>query len=86
MTQFNGDDRMRELARRAGLIAPYGSDTVGLRDFDYRAFCKLIVADCSEIVRGVLREEGSTLSYKDAATLQERFREAFDIAPDWSEP
>jgi hypothetical protein len=49
-------------------------------------FITAIVAECSEMVRGVLREEGSTLPYKDAATLQERFKEAFAIEPDWSEP
>lgn len=58
----------------------------GDTEFDKEYFAKLIVAECSEMVRGVLREEGSTLSYKDAGILQERFKEAFDIEPNWSEP
>jgi len=42
-------ERIKELARQAGLIAPYGSDREGLSDFDYREFAKLIVAECAEI-------------------------------------
>jgi hypothetical protein len=40
------NERIRELARQAGLIAPYGSDREGLRDFDYREFAELIVKEC----------------------------------------
>ena len=39
-------DKIKELARKAGLIAPYGSDREGLRDFDYREFAELIVREC----------------------------------------
>lgn len=38
-------DRVKELAKKAGLIAPYGSDREGLRDFDYREFAKLIIEE-----------------------------------------
>ena len=41
--------RIRELAREAGLIAPYGSDREGLRDFDYRMFAELIVQECIQV-------------------------------------
>lgn len=41
---------IRELAREAGLIAPYGSDREGLRDFDYRQFAKLILVECEKVV------------------------------------
>lgn len=41
---------IRELAREAGLIAPYGSDHEGLRDFDYRKFAQLIIAECEKVV------------------------------------
>jgi hypothetical protein len=44
--QSLGQMRIKELAIQAGLIAPYGSDQEGLRDFDYREFAKLIVQDC----------------------------------------
>ena len=38
--------QIKELAIKAGLIAPYGSDLEGLREFDYRMFAQLIVAEC----------------------------------------
>ena len=44
--QSLGQMRIKELAIQAGLIAPYGSDHEGLRDFDYREFAKLIVQEC----------------------------------------
>ena len=43
------DQLIRELARKAGLIAPYGSDREGLRDFDYREFAKLILRECIQV-------------------------------------
>jgi hypothetical protein len=42
-------ERIYTLARAAGLIAPYGSDREGLRDFDYRMFAQLIVKECAKI-------------------------------------
>lgn len=42
-------DKIKELARKAGLIAPYGSDREGLRDFDYREFAELIVRECGQV-------------------------------------
>ena len=41
------NERIQQLARQAGLIAPYGSDREGLRDFDYREFAELIVRECN---------------------------------------
>jgi len=38
--------KIKELAIEAGLIAPYGSDREGLRDFDYRQFAELIIKEC----------------------------------------
>ena len=38
--------QIKELAIKAGLIAPYGSDLEGLREFDYRMFAELIVQEC----------------------------------------
>lgn len=40
------NDKVMELALQAGLIKHPGSDTVGLRDFDWRRFANLIVRDC----------------------------------------
>jgi hypothetical protein len=44
------DQLIKDLARKAGLIAPYGSDREGLRDFDYRMFAELIVKECIDVV------------------------------------
>jgi hypothetical protein len=41
------NERIKELARQAGLIAPYGSDREELSDFDYREFAELIVKECA---------------------------------------
>ena len=41
--------QIKELAIKAGLIAPYGSDLEGLREFDYRMFAELIVRECISI-------------------------------------
>ena len=45
------NERIKELAIKAGLIAPYGSDLEGLREFDYRMFAELIVQECMNQVR-----------------------------------
>lgn len=49
---------IKELARKAGLISPYGSDTEGLRDFDYRMFADLIVRECADLVDRSISEGG----------------------------
>ena len=54
------NERIKELAREAGLIAPYGSDREGLRDFDYRKFAELIVRECAGKVDWILAEGGKT--------------------------
>lgn len=48
------NERIKELARQAGLIAPYGSDHEGLADFDYRKFAELIVRECADVCSNVL--------------------------------
>jgi len=60
------DQLIKDLARKAGLIAPYGSDREGLRDFDYRMFAELIVKECinreallGAIARGWCSEKNS---------------------------
>ena len=54
-------DRIKELARQAGLSAPYGSDREGLRDFDYREFADMIVRDCMLICEDVMKKNNSAL-------------------------
>lgn len=44
-------NRITELARKAGMVAPHGSDTVELRDFDYRDFAQSILEDVQEVLR-----------------------------------
>ncbi len=46
------DERITDLARRAGLIAPYGSDHRGLRDFDYMMFAELLIKECANVIDG----------------------------------
>lgn len=43
--------RITNLAKQAGLIAPYGSDREGLADFDYRKFAELILKDVNNLLR-----------------------------------
>lgn len=52
--------RIKQLAIKAGLIAPYGSDLEGLREFDYRMFAELIVRECASKVDWILAEGGKT--------------------------
>ena len=44
------NDRIKQLAVQAGLIAPYASDREGLVDFDYRKFAELIVRECAKVI------------------------------------
>jgi len=44
------NERIRELAIQSGLIAPYGSDHEGLRDFDYKKFAELIIVECATVI------------------------------------
>ena len=43
------NERIKEIAVQAGLIAPYASDREGLVDFDYRKFAELIVQECMKL-------------------------------------
>jgi len=52
------NERIKELARQAGLIAPYGSDREGLSDFDYREFAELIVRECCQFENSYGGEAG----------------------------
>jgi hypothetical protein len=53
------NERINQLAREAGLIAPYGSDREGLRDFDYRMFAKLIITECIDWCNAHARDDGT---------------------------
>jgi hypothetical protein len=62
------NERIKELARQAGLIAPYGSDREGLSDFDYREFAELIVKECADVAAN-----------HDALDIYEEIREHFGV-------
>jgi hypothetical protein len=62
------NERIKELARQAGLIAPYGSDREGLSDFDYREFAELIVRECANVA-----------AEHDALDIYEEIREHFGV-------
>ena len=53
------NERINQLAREAGLIAPYGSDHEGLRDFDYRMFAQLIITECIDWCNAHARDDGT---------------------------
>jgi len=53
------NERINQLAREAVLIAPYGSDREGLRDFDYRMFAKLIITECIDWCNAHARDDGT---------------------------
>jgi hypothetical protein len=62
------NERIKQLARQAGLIAPYGSDREGLSDFDYREFAELIVRECANVAAD-----------HDALDIYEEIREHFGV-------
>jgi hypothetical protein len=68
------NERVNQLAREAGLIAPYGSDREGLRDFDYRMFAKLIVKECARI----LFDESEKLIELSSTEANPKLAEAYE--------
>jgi hypothetical protein len=52
-------EQTRELAIQSGLIASYGNDHEGLRDFDYRKFAQLIRQDEREACAKLCEEMGT---------------------------
>jgi len=43
------NERIRELAKQAGLKKEHGSDREYIGDFDWREFAELIVRECAEV-------------------------------------
>ena len=71
------NERIKELAIKAGLIAPYGSDLEGLREFDYRMFAELIVRECAEWMDAEQDEKGDGIS--DNFYWSARMRKHFGV-------
>ena len=67
------NERIKELARQAGLIAPHGSDHEGLRDFNYRKFAELIVRECIDLVEGYTKQRTHTTFYKAEEQIKQHF-------------
>lgn len=64
--------RIKELAREAGLNAPYGSDHEGLRDFDYRKFADLLLQECISTCNMLWYEENNkqrTIEQEDPRSI-----------------
>ena len=59
-------ERIKELARQAGLLAPYCNYREGLRDFSYREFAHLIVMECADIA-------DKAEPYKASDLIKQRF-------------
>ncbi len=55
------NNRIKQLAVKSGLLEPHGSDTEGLRDFDYVMFGQLIAYECIDLALG------SSMSSNDTA-------------------
>lgn len=66
---------LAELSEQAGFP---GNMTYG-QDLVLERFAELIIGNCTETVRQVLREEGSTLSYEDANKIQQKMKEHFGV-------
>ena len=76
------NNRIKELANKADIFSYtdyYDSAPVSIvnNSEQVQKFAELIIGECTETVRQVLREEGSTLSYHDASEIQRRIKEYF---------
>lgn len=73
------NEKIKEIAQKAGLESfdfPY--DEFGM-PFELEKFAELIIAEATECVRDVLRDEKSELTYGAATQVQERIKENFGI-------
>lgn len=75
------NSRIEQLFKQAGgyVENDNGQLLTYTQDLDVEKFAELIVADATECVRGVLREENSTLSYEDATAIQDSINQTFGI-------
>ena len=71
------NERIKELAREAGLNAPYGSDHEGLRDFDYRKFAELIIRECAQVC--LEQRDPANLNYKPSEHFAEAVKQHFGV-------
>lgn len=65
------NNNVKEAIKQSGITTVKNTALVALITY--------VVGECTETVRQVLREEGSTLSYEDADKLQRRMKEFFGI-------
>jgi hypothetical protein len=69
------NQRIRELAEQAGFHGPSMNPVFGTTsETALQNFAELILAECTETVREVLRENENTLDYTTASLLQSRMK------------
>lgn len=69
-------DVIKKIAKQAGLIAPHASDREGMRDFDYRLFARLILADVHEVLR-LVPYSNEDIEFNDEIPFQTAIIEYF---------
>jgi hypothetical protein len=72
------NDKIKELARQAGLIAPYGSDREALAEFDYREFAQLIIQEAGEAFWSEACNV-SDLAYDEYYRNSKKIRQHFEV-------
>jgi hypothetical protein len=60
-------------------VIPRDGDYSSVTAANIQRFSEMIIAECTESVRQVLREEGSTLSWDDANKVQQTIKQYFGI-------
>ena len=75
------NERIDTLAAQAFQYASEHADESGKGSLGVFAekFAELIIGKCTETVRQVLREEGSTLSYEDCSKIQKQMKDYFGV-------
>jgi uncharacterized protein with HEPN domain len=69
------NNRIKELAKQCN----FTDQDIADMNPGFEKFAELIIGECTETVRQVLREEGSTLSYNNAAKIQASIKEYFGV-------
>jgi hypothetical protein len=69
---------IKELARKAGLIAPYGSDREALAEFDYKEFAKLIIQEAGEAFWSEACHV-SDLAYEEYSCNSKKIKQHFGV-------
>lgn len=71
------NEKMLELARKAGLKKDHGSDREYLGDFDWREFGEMLVRECMVIAKS--QRDPHTLNYKPSERFVEDLKRHFGV-------